>query len=270
MSRLEEALEQATKLKQFEAVPKEIQLADVTPLRCHCPYVTVLTQPESPINEEYRKLKSKMMQAINQQGMNTFMITSAAKGEGKTITAINLALSLVKEPHNSVLLIDCDVRNPSICHYLDIEPSLGLIDYFVGETDFANIIIKPDIENFYVIPAGQPRLNTENISSQHRMNKLIEHVKQQRIAKYTIIDTPPILLYADAFDVGHYVDAVLFVIKEGHTPIKKVQEALNILKNFTLLGIVFNNASSAPPSTPYYYNPKLKQKIAAKSLSEDS
>ena len=146
MSKLEEALEKANKLRESahvdssgkaDVAKEAFPVQETVPIEVINNSLVTITQPHSPIAEEYRRLKSMLIQETTADSLNTFMITSAIDGEGKSVTAINLAVTLAQEINHSMLLIDADLRKPMIHEYLGIEYEYGLSDYLTGDIDIS-------------------------------------------------------------------------------------------------------------------------------------
>ena len=244
MSKLEEALEKANKLRESGHVDNagkaDVPKADV-PIKVNNKSLVTITQPHSPIAEEYRRLKSMLIKETTANFLNTIMITSAIDGEGKSITAINLAVTLAQAIDHSILLIDADLRKPRIHEYLGINYKYGLSDYLTGGIDISEVMIKTGIGKLLLIPAGSKVDNPLELLSSEKMKALIKEVKQRYADRYVIIDTPPILSFAEPISIGANVDGIVFVVKEGRAQKKMIEDALSLVKGLNLLGIVFND-----------------------------
>jgi exopolysaccharide/PEP-CTERM locus tyrosine autokinase len=268
MSKLEEALEKANKLRELSTAAgkdrsKKLDIfKKVEPIRVNNRYIITINQPESPITEEYRRFKSMLIRETKADFLNTIMITSAIDSEGKSLTAINLAITLAQEIDHSILLIDSDLRKPTIHEYLGVEYKYGLSDYLTKDIEVSEILIKTGIGKLVLLPAGQTVKNPVELLSSEKMKALIKELKQRYMDRYVIIDTPPILPFADAIALGSFVDGIVFVIKEGYAQKKSIEEALNLIKNFNILGVVFNDVSTANLdghySRYYYYRYRRK------------
>jgi capsular exopolysaccharide synthesis family protein len=258
MSKLEKILEFAIQSRQTEPVHEKVlttsQIKQVEFGRLH-PHVTAATLPDSPINEEYRKLKSWLVRTANKHNWSTFVVTSAEEEAGKTLTSINLSMMLAKEPNNSVLLVDADMRQrrSTIESYLSLKSDKGLSDYLDASIELSDILVQTSWENLFIIPSGTSHANPSEILPDQYVSRLIRDIKRLNVSRYVLIDTPPVLLFADPVTFGLYVDGVIFVVSEGKTPIKKVQSALNNLKDCNVIGVVFNNASIDPLDSKYKY-----------------
>jgi len=255
MSRIERALEQAVKSREQKketgqadpGLPKAglPEMPRIEPsFGEFSPYLITLADPESPISEEYRKLKS-MVVRISKAGtfQNALMVTSATTQEGKTITALNLAITLAQEYDNTVLLVDADLRRPSVHEYLGIKPKLGLTDCLAGGANISEALIKTGIGKLAILPSGGKVSNPAEMIGSGRMKELARELKSRYGDRYLIFDAPPVLSFADARTIGPLIDGVLFVVREGHASLDSVKDALGILKNIKIFGVVYNKAS---------------------------
>jgi len=266
MSKIEEALEKAKKLRQaefHETTKSKDAFKMVESRKIENQYIITMTRPDSPVSEEYRRLKSMLIRETKPDFLNTIMVTSAIEREGKSITSINLAITLAQEIDHTILLIDADLRRPMLHEYLGIEVKYGLSDYLSGDIDIENILVKTGIGNLILLPAGHSVDNPAELLSSQKMRDLINEVKHRYMDRYVIIDTPPILQFADAISIGSYVDGVVFVVKEATAQRKSIENALTLIKDLKVLGIVFNCASmenlDGHYSRYYYYNKKKKR-----------
>jgi protein-tyrosine kinase len=248
MSRLEEALEKANKLRESrpDTVRKKLPAVSERELKkVNNEFIVTLSDSDSVMAEEYRRLKSMVIRETKSDFLNTLMVTSSLDAEGKTLTAINLAVSLAQEMDHSILLVDADLRKPMIHKYLGVTYEYGLSDYLSGDIDVSDILIKTGIGNLVLLPAGHGASNPVELLSSAKMKALMNELKHRYMDRYIIIDTPPVLPFADTISIGSTVDGVIFVVQEGRAQRTSIEEALGILKNLNILGVVYNNVSKA-------------------------
>ncbi|HDZ00184.1 MAG TPA: polysaccharide biosynthesis tyrosine autokinase [Nitrospirae bacterium] len=267
MSKLEEALEKANKLRNSTIIDDKSQKIDifrkVEPGKIDNDYIVTVTQPDSPITEEYRRLKAILIRETKADFLNTIMITSSVNGEGKTLTAVNLAVTLAQEIDHTILLIDADLRKPMIHEYLGIKYEYGLSDYLTQDIDISEVLIKTGIGNMVFLPAGRIVKNPVELLSSEKMKALIKELKQRYMDRYIIIDTPPILSCAEGIAIGSYIDGIVFVVREGQAQRKTIEDALNMIQELNIIGVVFNNVSAANLDghySGYYSSYKKKEK----------
>lgn len=228
---------------------------DVVHVRPDNPYIVTIRDPGSPVSEEYKKLKSMVVKLTRgEHFLNTLMVTSSIGGEGKSVTALNLAISLAQEYDHTVLLVDADLRKPSLHKYMNIDVDRGITECLLGEADLKDVLIKTDIGRLSFLPAGKRVSNPVELLSSHKMQKLVEEMKNRYPERYIIIDTPPILPFAETRALSSFFDGVVFVVKEGKARMQSISEALGLLKGSNVLGMVYNGADSGRPGgyNPYY------------------
>ena len=259
MSRLENAMEKAAQLRQgtirpapsapLQAAARPVHIppsadAATVKITSASPFLVNLNDPYSPVGEEFRKLKSALVKlTTGETFLNTIMITSAVPNEGKSITSLNLAISLAQEFDHTVLLIDADLRRPSIHSYLEMDQNKGLADCLLGEADIGDVIIATGIGKLSVITAGREVSNPVELFTSQKMQALIAEVKHRYPDRYIILDTPPVLPFAETRTLSHLVDGVLFVVKERLASQENIKEALDALKGCRMLGMVYNDTT---------------------------
>lgn len=266
MSRIEEALEKAARLRGSQNGPASPQKS-VTAVPAHLPPPEVIeggkvtnrllvaaSDPYTPVAEEYRKLKSILVKATKGETFrNMLMITSSVGCEGKSITALNLALTLAQEYDHTVLLVDADLRKPSLHDYLGIEKRVGLSECLQDGLEIKNALLRTGIGKLSLLPAGREVRNPAEIFSSQKARDLFLEMKHRYPDRYIIIDTPPVLPFAETRSLSTIVDGVVLVVKEGTVPLRHVNETLDCLKGVDMLGIVYNQATVESRSDHYQY-----------------
>ncbi len=272
MSRIEKAMEKAAQLRQgvggtatqpplhsgpdVSSVihnPQERQDA-VMPATSDCPFLMNLNAPFSAGAEEIRKVKELLLNKTKEDGFkNTLMITSSIPGEGKTLTSLNLAISLAEELDHTVLLVEADLRRPSMHHYLKLEDRPGFSSCLLGEADLRDTIIPTGIGKLSIIRAGHSVPNPSELFSSQRTKDLIQAMKSRYPDRYIIFDPPPILPFTEARSLARLVDGTLFVAMERHATIHDIKESLELLKGTTVLGMVYNGAEHSVGDKRYSY-----------------
>ena len=240
---------------QSEAAPLIRQVASRTiTINSDNRLLATISEPHSAVSEQYRKLKSALVRLTNEDRFrNLLMVTSAIAGEGKSLTAANLAISMAQEYDLTVLLIDADLRRPSIHTYLGFEQTIGLSDCLQDGIDIGDAIIKTNISKLSVISAGREVENPLELFASKKMQELMAEIKHRYKDRYVIIDTPPLLPFAETRSLARIVDGVVFVIQEGVTPQESVIEAKEVLKGCPILGVVLN-ASTALNTENFQYS----------------
>ena len=224
----------------------------MTTIHPNNPCIMAYGNPDTPIAEEYRKLKTVILRMTREEFRNTVMVTSAVSGEGKSLTSANLAIMMAREYGQTVLLIDSDLRKPSLHEYLGMAPHVGLADCLDDRIDAGRAIVKTGIQNLSFMSAGKKVENPGELLSSQRMRDFLLELKHRYQDRYIIIDTPPILLFAETQSISLLVDGVLVVVKEGGVSLKGLTQMLEVLKGSTMLGIVYNDASTTSLGGKYY------------------
>ena len=208
---------------------------------------------DSPAAEQYRKLKSTIVKMLKKgECRQALMITSAVAGEGKSVTALNLAISLAQEFDHTVLLVEADLRKPSLLEYLGLQADFGLSDCVLDGIDVGEVLVKTGIEGLTLLPAGRSVDNPVELFSSNRMQELFTEIKQRDPNRFVIVDTTPLLPFAEPQYIANAVDGVVLVVRERLTSTDKLKRALEMLKNHNLLGVVSNGVSRVASLGGYY------------------
>lgn len=197
--------------------------------------------------ESYRVLRTQILQRSRERGGNAIMITSALPGEGKTLTAINLALTFAKEFRQTVLLVDCDLRRQRIHELLGIESARGLNEYLLDDCPISDLMVWPGVEKLTLISGGRTISESSELLGSHRMKDLVEDMKHRYPERYVIFDVPAVLSGADALAFAPLVDHIVVTVKAGETPMPEVTRALKMLPREKVLGLVLNRQRKDAP-----------------------
>lgn len=210
----------------------------------------VAALPNHELTDVYRILRTRVLQSMNSNRWNALAITSPATGSGKTLTSINLAISLAREINRTVLLADFDLRNPNIHSYFGYKPELGLSDYLFHDAPLGEVLFSPSIDRLVVLPGRESVHNSSEMLRSPKMVKLVEELKGRYKDRLIIFDLPPILAVDDALAFAPYTDAMLMVAENGATQREDLEKALEILKGTPLVGTVLNKSDAVSPD-PY-------------------
>jgi exopolysaccharide/PEP-CTERM locus tyrosine autokinase len=204
------------------------------------------------ISDQYKIIKTKILQKTREQGLNTILVTSAFRSEGKSVTASNIAISLAKELTHTVLLVDADLRKPSLHQLFSIEPKMGLSDYLLNDAPLADLFINPGINRLLFLPGHLSIDNSAESISAPKMERLVQELKARYPERYVIFDSSPLIESAEALILADYVDGVILVVEAGKTQLPYIEKALELLKDRNLIGLVLNKGE-IPESKKYYY-----------------
>ena len=211
----------------------------------------VIGQHDNVLIEQFRRLAAVLHHAQMQRQARSVMIASAVPAEGKSLTATNLALTLSQSFEKRVLLIDADLRRPSLHTVLGVPNTAGLT---TGLTDPSQpkLPVVPVQQNLWLLPAGRPDPNPTSLLTSPAMRELLAEATSQ--FDWVIIDTPPVGLMPDANLLAAMVDAAFVVVHAGRTPFPLVQKAVAAIGLERVLGVVLNQAERAAAAGAYSYS----------------
>jgi protein-tyrosine kinase len=214
----------------------------------------------SRIAEEYRLIKRPLL--INAFGHggnppvpngNLIMVTSSVPGEGKSFTAINLAISMATELESTVLLVDADVTKSSVVRYLGLEGDRGLVDVLRDpNVELADVLIKTDIAKLTVLPSGKGFAHATELLASSAMKDFVEDISNRYQDRIIIFDCPPLLATSEASVLASYMGQIVFVVEADRTPQEAVKDALTHLADCPHVGVVLNKAPPRAVGGDYY------------------
>jgi capsular exopolysaccharide synthesis family protein len=214
--------------------------------------------------EQFRALRSHVYQARYENPLKTILIASGAPSEGKSFVAANLAMSLARNSIHHILLIDGDLRRPTLHSRLGAPNSVGLSDYLEGRAELLDIMQRDldrsnagepntrNMGNLTFIPSGKATDHSTELVAGERMKELIACVSPY--FDWIIIDAPPVLVVTDAVELSRNADAVMLVARGAMTPYEVAQRAQAAFGGTRILGFVLNDVKDAPKTGSYNYN----------------
>jgi receptor protein-tyrosine kinase len=231
-----------------------------------------MTGTETAIAESYRLLRTNIYFAAIDSPIRILLVTSAASNEGKSTTAINLALAMAIDGRK-VILLDCDLRRPSLHKYFGVLSTVGVTDVLLGHSSIEDALQRrPDLPDFAMLPAGTPPPNPSELLNSKAFRNLVEELKG--MADIVIIDSSPVLVAADASILASQSDGVLFVVESGATKKAAAKRATEILRqaHSKIVGFVYNkvtkNASDEYDYHKYRYaEPTSLSTVGSSSLN---
>lgn len=221
----------------------------------------VLTPEEgrSTMAEEFRVIKRPLLlNAIGQgpvklKNGNVIMVTSALPKEGKTFTAINLALSLAKEMDRNVILIDGDVAKPSVARILGFRAKRGLIDFLLGDVnDLNEVALQTNVPKLMVVPSGRRHHNSTELLASSTMKNLIDELSKSDPDRIVVFDSPPLLATTEARELARFMGQIVMVVEAERTPQGAARDALEQLEGAQTIGLILNKSRNRV-GTDYYY-----------------
>ena len=196
--------------------------------------------PKSLAAEQYRQLRTRLSHAEGASTLRTVLITSPQKGEGKSVTAANLALTMAQELQRRVILVEADLRKPSLQNLFGLPPGPGLAEYLSGAVELKDVMrFLPD-HNLTVIHAGSAPTNPAELLGSTAMRRLLDQLRTR--FDRVLLDTPPVLPLADVAVLAPLVDGTLMVVRAGVTPKPAIENALRAFDSSRLLGVVLNES----------------------------
>lgn len=216
--------------------------------------------PRSQVADEFRLVKRPLLGNAQGKGQapvergNLIMVTSSVPGEGKTFTAINLAISIAMEMDNTVLLVDADVSRPSVLNVLGLPAAKGLMDVLLDDDlDLGDVMLKTNIEKLTLVPVGSAAKRATELLASEAMTKLLEEMATRYSDRIIIFDSPPLLVTTEAPVLATHVGQVLMVVEAEQTPQSVVKQALATIQACPVVLTMLNKASSVGSGTYYDY-----------------
>lgn len=213
---------------------------------------------DKPEIDSYKVLQQQILQSTEDFGGNAIMVTSTMPGEGKTLTAINLACTLAREFEQTVLLVDCDLKKQNIHEVLGYESDKGLVNYLLNECSITDLIVWPGIEKLTIISGGKTIEESSEVLGSPLMKELISDMKNRYPERYVIFDVPPVFAGVDTMILAKLMDHILVVVEADKTPIPDLKMALDMLPKEKIRGLILNQQKT--PATSIYGHPYSNRK----------
>jgi protein-tyrosine kinase len=208
-------------------------------------------QKSNPATWAFDVLRTQVLQKMDENGWRTLAITSPSVGSGKTVVSVNLALSIANQTNRTALLVDFDLRRPSVAAALGLNQKYSLNDVLTGRSDIASALVNPGIERFVVLPTNHPMDHASETLSSTKVQSIINELRERYSDRVVLFDLPPVLAADDVMAVLPRIDCVLLVVGNGVSTKSEIEEASNRLSRANLLGVVLNK-DEAPAQQAYY------------------
>jgi len=205
------------------------------------PKLVCNVQSGSLAAEQFRKLRTYLLRFKIHDAPKTIMVTSATSGEGKSFVAMNLAISISHELHTHALLVDCDLRNPSLAQCLGVQNEKGLSDYLAGDGNAAELFMKTKVEKLNLLSGGTIHDNPTELIGSKKMEALIQELKSRYPDRYVVFDSTPLLATTEPEVLAKFVDGIIIVVRAGVTPRETVKQAIASLDKRKIIGFVLNS-----------------------------
>ena len=217
------------------------------------PLLISFLEPESQAAESFKLLGVKMLSGNPAPQSRVVMITSPQPFDGKSTVAANLAVAIAQELNKYALLLDCDLRRPSLHRVFGLQVTEGLHEYLAKGTSVESYLVKTPVKKLTLLPGGRPSSNPSELLSSDKMRLLIEELRHRYYDRYIIADFPPAAFAADTSFLSAIVDGVLLVARSGKTSKEMIREAVARIGRDSLLGVVFNEDGETRKAHYNYY-----------------
>ncbi len=232
------------------------------------PHLVAITQPRSAYCEQFRSLRTRILQAGERSQMRIFVITSAGIGEGKTLTSVNLAWLLAQSEGVRALIVDSDLRQPCVADYLGMESPVGLSEVLGGTASLEQAILRLEPAGLYLLPGGAPRHDVAELLTGPTYTKLLSDLR--RMFDYVIIDAPPLGIFSDASVLINRADGALLVVRANKTRYSTVDKLLEQMPRESVLGVVLNRTDEEMEANIYYYRQRYYSRDNGLTLESTS
>lgn len=217
--------------------------------------------PRSHIADQYRVIKRPLIANATGRSAsfitngNLIMITSALPNEGKSFTAINLAMSIATELDTTVMLVDADVARPAVMNVLGLQQGPGLLDLLIDDTmDLSQVLLKTNIDKLTILPSGTPHVRATELLASDAMVRLVDDMAKRYSDRVIIFDSPPLLLTTESRVLATHMGQIVVVVRAGVTLQSDVKQALATIEECPVKLMLLNQATSLFKSAaPYGY-----------------
>ncbi len=217
-----------------------------SPERLQAHHILCGTGTEDPVvADRYRLLRTRVTQIMKARGWEALGVTSAGPRAGKTVTSINLAISLARDGAYTVVLVDGDLRKPSVARYLGFTPELGLVDHLADDVPLEDICVQLDIKNLVVLPGRDSKApdKVPELLHSERLTTTMQSLRHMSSSCLVVVDLPPVLVGDDVIATGPRLDALLMVIEEAGTDVDDLKKSMDLIADFSVLGTVLNKSA---------------------------
>jgi capsular exopolysaccharide synthesis family protein len=208
----------------------------------------------NPLSKSFDILRTQVLQTMDMNSWQLLGITSPTAGCGKSVIAVNLALSIARQRERSVLLVDLDLQKPQIANHLGLKCDKGVMSVLEGRTDLSSAIIQARVRNqqFLVLPCETATPSSSEWMASRQLNAVMEEIKQTFKSWTVILDLPPILTSDDVISILPQVNSVLFVAAAGSTTASEIKACNKHLEATPVVRVVLNKSEDAIPSYYHY------------------
>lgn len=198
----------------------------------------------------FKVLRAQVLQQLSRDGLKTVGITSATPGDGKTLIAANLAISIAMDMNQTVLLVDLDLRRARLASGFGLQPEHGLSDYLLEACELEDCLVNPGIDRLVLLPERSAASHSSELLSSPRMKSMMQEVRDRYADRLVLYDLPPLFAGDDALVIAPTLDAILLVAQAGKTKKEEIETSLDLLKDCNVIGTVLNKGEY---KEKYYY-----------------
>jgi capsular exopolysaccharide synthesis family protein len=222
------------------------------------PRLVAITSPHSTYCEEYRSLRTHVLHKSQKQKLQSIVVASVSPSEGKSVTALNLSWLLAQTDGVRALIIDSDLRMPSLTDYLGIETDKGLSEILAGKAGLKDSIIKLEPSGLHLLPGGEARSDVAELISGPKFKEILREAKE--MFDYVIIDAPPLGIFTDANVLINHADGALLVVRANKTRYSLVDRVMETIPRERMMGVILNQSEDVLEETHYNYGYYGKKK----------
>ncbi len=222
------------------------------------PRLVTITHPHSNYCEEYRSLRTHILHKSQKGKLQSIVVASINPSEGKSITALNLSWLLAQTDGVKCLIIDSDLRMPSLTDYLGIETDKGLSDILAGKSNLKDSIIRIEPAGLHILPGGEARSDVAELISGPKFKEILRQARE--MFDFVIIDAPPLGIFTDANVLINHADGAMLVIRANRTKYAALDRILETLPRERMLGVVLNQSEDVLDESHYNYGYYGKKK----------
>lgn len=215
----------------------------------------VLKDDDVPASSAYKMLRTRVLQRMRRNGWTTLAVTGTCPDEGKTLTAVNLSISMARDLSTSVILVDLDLRKPAISRYLGVHPRHGIGDVLQGAVSVERSLFNPDIDRLGLLLNDRSFTDSSDLLTSPQMRSLVARLREGE-GRIVVFDLPPLLAADDVLAFSPLIDALLLVVSQGRTKQEDLVAAKELLQDINIVGTVLNRSSENVAPYYYYYGPQ--------------
>ncbi|NNE98089.1 MAG: CpsD/CapB family tyrosine-protein kinase [Pyrinomonadaceae bacterium] len=223
------------------------------------PRLVSITQPHSSYCEEYRSLRTHVLHKSQRQKLQSIVVASVNPSEGKSVTALNLSWMLAQTDGVKALVIDADLRMPSLTDYLGIETDKGLSDVLADTTSLTDSIVTLEPSGLHLLPGGEARSDVAELISGPKFREILRQARE--LFDFVIIDAPPLGIFTDAAVLINHADGAMLVVRAGRTKYRTVDRVMDTLPKNRMLGVVLNQSEEVMNESQYGYGYYQNQRL---------